>query len=384
MDDLKKHLTEIRPYTYVANSDPNYVEKCLKFFPKDRLLLYNHAHQLLDKGKLAEGIKYLQKSSDLGYIQAKRDLELLNKFNDWPRANPKEKIRESSLWKWLLALFLLVLFLFILLAGWKYIENKFFIEKNDYFYQYHEYHQPSPDDQKTDGAALLGSDKDSIKGEVPMLAASNAIFRYKEMHGAFPASLDELTGGAPSNFLSKWEGIENDVPAGLLNGSGESADGGQAQWMESRLELHFYPEANKLLLVKAGAPAKRMVLGSFTVASGKQPLPFDHNKVSQRVVNPNGGDRMLGTRGLVLSDGYAIHGTNDPLSIGKKVTHGCIRLSNADIETLYPYVSIGTPFVVEKGLPDPPLFASGLPQLKLTAAQLQKEEDKGTRFIWRN
>ena len=38
-----------------------------------------------------------------------------------------------------------------------------------------------------------------------------------------------------------------------------------------------------------------------------------------------------------------IHGTNDPSSVGKDVSHGCIRLQNEDILDLSQYVAYGTP-----------------------------------------
>lgn len=51
---------------------------------------------------------------------------------------------------------------------------------------------------------------------------------------------------------------------------------------------------------------------------------------------------VLGTRRLKMPDGYAIHGTNNPSSIGQAVSHGCIRMLNEDIESLYPMVPVGT------------------------------------------
>ncbi len=39
---------------------------------------------------------------------------------------------------------------------------------------------------------------------------------------------------------------------------------------------------------------------------------------------------------------YGIHGTNNPASIGKKVSHGCIRMYNADVLTLASLVNVGT------------------------------------------
>ncbi|PCJ95151.1 MAG: L,D-transpeptidase [Hyphomicrobiales bacterium] len=59
----------------------------------------------------------------------------------------------------------------------------------------------------------------------------------------------------------------------------------------------------------------------------------------------------LGARALYLySDGrdtlYRIHGTNEPWSIGKAVSSGCIRMFNQDIIDLYERVSVGARVVV--------------------------------------
>ncbi len=50
----------------------------------------------------------------------------------------------------------------------------------------------------------------------------------------------------------------------------------------------------------------------------------------------------LGVNRLYLGDGYGIHGTDEPWSIGKAASHGCVRLRNEDIETLFRYVPVGT------------------------------------------
>jgi hypothetical protein len=55
---------------------------------------------------------------------------------------------------------------------------------------------------------------------------------------------------------------------------------------------------------------------------------------------------VLGTRRLVLGDGYGIHGTNAPETIGRSVSHGCVRLRNEDIEQLYDMVPVGTPVYI--------------------------------------
>lgn len=55
---------------------------------------------------------------------------------------------------------------------------------------------------------------------------------------------------------------------------------------------------------------------------------------------------VLGSFRLNLGDGYALHGTDEPWSIGHSVSHGCVRLRNEDIETLYTMVPVGTPVYI--------------------------------------
>jgi len=54
------------------------------------------------------------------------------------------------------------------------------------------------------------------------------------------------------------------------------------------------------------------------------------------------GERWIGLVGVsgaaVDQERYGIHGTNDPDSIGKSVSMGCIRLPNEDVEALYTYL----------------------------------------------
>jgi lipoprotein-anchoring transpeptidase ErfK/SrfK len=60
-----------------------------------------------------------------------------------------------------------------------------------------------------------------------------------------------------------------------------------------------------------------------------------------------GPGNPLGARALYLGNTeYRIHGTNDPSSIGKHVSSGCIRLQNADIIDLYSRVGVGTKVVL--------------------------------------
>ena len=65
-------------------------------------------------------------------------------------------------------------------------------------------------------------------------------------------------------------------------------------------------------------------------------------------VIPGGApNNPMGVAALTLSGGnYAIHGTNNPGSIGGFVSYGCIRMHNRDILDLFERVSVGTRVVV--------------------------------------
>ncbi|MCG7334805.1 L,D-transpeptidase [Sporosarcina sp. ACRSM] len=45
---------------------------------------------------------------------------------------------------------------------------------------------------------------------------------------------------------------------------------------------------------------------------------------------------------------YGIHGTNNPASIGRSVSHGCIRMRNKDVLELASKVPIGTTVQIHK------------------------------------
>lgn len=49
----------------------------------------------------------------------------------------------------------------------------------------------------------------------------------------------------------------------------------------------------------------------------------------------------LGKYALDIGDGFMLHGTPDQSTIGQAVTHGCIRLSDEDLEWMYEYVPVG-------------------------------------------
>jgi lipoprotein-anchoring transpeptidase ErfK/SrfK len=78
------------------------------------------------------------------------------------------------------------------------------------------------------------------------------------------------------------------------------------------------------------------------------PRDVKRDKPSLPDVIPGGSPRNpMGAAALTLSGGeYAIHGTNQPGSVGGFVSYGCIRMYNKDVLDLYSRVSFGTTVVV--------------------------------------
>jgi len=65
-------------------------------------------------------------------------------------------------------------------------------------------------------------------------------------------------------------------------------------------------------------------------------------------VMPGGPENPLGARALYIGNTlYRIHGTNNPRSIGKFVSSGCIRMVNDEVIDLYNRVKVGARVIVE-------------------------------------
>jgi L,D-transpeptidase YbiS len=55
---------------------------------------------------------------------------------------------------------------------------------------------------------------------------------------------------------------------------------------------------------------------------------------------------VLGEYALGFGKGYFIHGTLYPRLLGKNVTHGCIRLNDDDLKSVYRLAKVGTPIMI--------------------------------------
>jgi lipoprotein-anchoring transpeptidase ErfK/SrfK len=94
----------------------------------------------------------------------------------------------------------------------------------------------------------------------------------------------------------------------------------------------------KVYPVAVGRPSSPSPLGTFAIARRVKDPVYQHDGTT---IQPGPGN-PVGTRWMGLSiKGYGIHGTNEPRSIGKAASHGCIRMARKDLEELYPMVRVG-------------------------------------------
>jgi hypothetical protein len=82
-----------------------------------------------------------------------------------------------------------------------------------------------------------------------------------------------------------------------------------------------------------------------------------------------GPGNPLGARAMYLgATVYRIHGTNQPSTIGKFVSSGCIGMLNEDVSDLFDRVKVGTRVVVLPGGAPPTATASAQPMTGSNAA----------------
>ena len=115
----------------------------------------------------------------------------------------------------------------------------------------------------------------------------------------------------------------------------ELGDEDMTYWIDVSAKKHQLKLFNGKKLIK-----------TYPVAIGKMltPTPRGTYKIITKQPNPGG---PFGVLWMGLSKPhYGIHGTNNPSSIGKSVSHGCIRMQNHDVLELSSKVPIGTDVVI--------------------------------------
>jgi lipoprotein-anchoring transpeptidase ErfK/SrfK len=134
----------------------------------------------------------------------------------------------------------------------------------------------------------------------------------------------------------------------LLSGSGALAAEPTTTTPARRTLIVSLPD-RKLALVEDGRLAK---VYDIAVGAPWSPSPTGDLHVINKVVRPTyyhrgvvigpGRRCPIGPRWIGLSrPGYGIHGTNEPRSIGKAASHGCLRMRNDEVQELFTLVQVG-------------------------------------------
>lgn len=117
----------------------------------------------------------------------------------------------------------------------------------------------------------------------------------------------------------------------------------------------FVDKSQNILILKDGNDVVKV----YNVSTGaNNSTPVGTYKITTKLVDPvwfNKGmvvppespANVLGTRWMGFDlQGYGIHGTIEPESIGKQVTAGCVRMRKEEVEELYSLVPVGTEVVI--------------------------------------
>jgi hypothetical protein len=210
---------------------------------------------------------------------------------------------------------------------------------------------------------------------------SSAIYHYERKNKKWPEKLDDLIRPYPNNTIAGERGgmrsMFGDVLSRLKSEQGrknrEAAVDGQEESQnapdnmseQKRAEISIVgtngildKEWSRPLEIVVDKSTYRLavvqgniIVRSYKVGLGGDETPEGSFYISEKVKNPNGRDNGdFGSRGMTLSNTlYAIHGTDEPNSIGKDESLGCVRMSKGDVEELFDMVPLGTVVKIKNG-----------------------------------
>ncbi|SEM70628.1 L,D-transpeptidase [Paenibacillus sp. OV219] len=242
----------------------------------------------------------------------------------------------------------------------------------------------------------------------------SAIAQYRAINKVWPSGMDDLTRPYPDNVLAGTspamkqlfpkllrelkagarpdasEGNKEDKPSsgnGSAAGGASDASGAgtksEATSGEADTKLPSEPlsividkDSHQLAVISGD-----VIVRSYNVGLGGEKTPAGSFTISEKVRHPNGrDDSEFGSRGMTMSKTlYAIHGTNDPDSIGKDESHGCVRMNQKDLEELYDLVPLGTKVTIKSGV-----LPAGAPQAseRFRLKPVQDETNTAVVYKW--
>jgi lipoprotein-anchoring transpeptidase ErfK/SrfK len=248
------------------------------------------------------------------------------------------------------------------------VENKVTVERYDGSFRY--------DLQKIDKIEEEKSEEDYLLWE-STTAVRSALYQFVKKEGDMPRDLSVLIGeyipGLPqepltfsNEVVSKYTGTGGWVyrPTSvksteddLITKAIEKAVIPNVTDLKRKdipfepVKINILQNENQLLIVSG-----TNIIRNYKVGLGvDKQTPTGTFYIMKKVMNPNHllyplDESPFGRRGLQLSNPlYAIHGTNEPESIGKNLSQGCIRMLNKDVVELYSMVPLYTTIDIISG-----------------------------------
>ncbi|WP_046215240.1 L,D-transpeptidase [Paenibacillus wulumuqiensis] len=228
-----------------------------------------------------------------------------------------------------------------------------------------------------------------------LAAMQTAIHHYRTAKGKLPAQPGQLESAFPGNWLSGSTEVMNqtftalkalqsgsELPASAAAGSDSEA----AQIMASTLGSQPYFQQPLEIIVdkkkhRLAVASGQVLLRNYEVGLGGAKTPEGTFNISIKVMDPNGksnGD--FGSRGMQLSDtNYAIHGTNEPDSIGLDDSLGCVRMDQEDVEELFDMVPLGTKVTIASDVLPGKVW---VPEKRFKTSKSQNQTDPHTTYHW--
>lgn len=240
--------------------------------------------------------------------------------------------------------------------------------------------------------------------EVGANLVRTALQAYVDDHGEAPPDIRELVADYPANYLSfiPVEPISNsDRIVSVYDGTGgwvyrSKAEEPGTMFVPNVPGLFSLQDQQRFrplrLLVDKQRHMLQLLMGDDALLQTPVGLgadgatPVGTFRVAERVLEPAGSKPgVYGAAAFGLGD-IAVHGTLDEASIGRDASHGCIRVADAEMSALYPFVPKGTKVqVVERGeaIAASPAVSNNVWEALVPEMKYGKEERaRGKHFYW--
>lgn len=206
-------------------------------------------------------------------------------------------------------------------------------------------------------ATLVGRGSFGPAGTMAADPVGGSVAVYDQPGGSPRETLSQVPEGGPVVFLVKGQRtgwVQVQLPE-RPNGATGWVPFSQVKLRRVDTQIQVSLSGHSVTLLRSGKP---VVTATAVVGAPATPTPTGNFYVTSRIPleNPN-GPYGVGAMGLAaFSDVYtsfsggpgqvAIHGTNEPELLGQSVSHGCVRISNANWQAIANQAPTGTPVVI--------------------------------------